>query len=113
MVTITNYFVREGKDGNSFITLELTGDIEMVQSLKNGKFYATAKKCTITSTFPEVVAKTFIGKLLKGRIERVECEPYEYKAPGATETLILGHTYAYYPKDSPQSADETRIPVEA
>ena len=45
MVTISNYFVRENKEGHSFISLELTGDVELIQSSLTGKFYASAKLC--------------------------------------------------------------------
>ena len=100
MVTISNYFVRQNKEGESFISLELTGDVEFIQSSLTGKFYASAKRCSISSVFTEEVAKTLIGKQLPGTIQRVECEPYEYTIEKTKETLLLSHTYTYVPEES-------------
>jgi hypothetical protein len=99
MVTITNYFLRTNKEGKPFISLELTGPVEMIQSMFSGKLYATAKRCTVSSTFCEDVAKMLVGTKLPGRIDRVETEPYEYTAPGSTEKVILNHTYVYVPEE--------------
>jgi hypothetical protein len=105
MVTISNYFVRENKEGQHFISLELTGDVEFIQSSLTGKFYASAKRCSISSVFSEDVAKTLIGKQLPGTIQRVECEPYEYVVEKTGETMLLSHTYTYLPdKAQPQAA---------
>ncbi len=43
MVHVKNYALRERKDGETFITLELTGGVEMVQSTDTGRFYATIR----------------------------------------------------------------------
>jgi hypothetical protein len=99
MVTISAYHLRQNQEGKSFITLELLGDVELIQSSTTGAFYATAKKCTISSTFPEEVAKTLIGKQLKGRVERVQCEPYEYANRETGEVITLAHTYVYNPDE--------------
>ena len=53
MVKVTNYAVRERKDGTTFIALEITGGLEIQQSQTTGNFYATVKKCSIPSTFDE------------------------------------------------------------
>ena len=76
MVTVTNYHVRQRKDGKEFVSLTLQGDIKMKQSQETGKFYATAKKCSITSTFDEQTAKNLIGTMMPGTIKRVESVPY-------------------------------------
>jgi len=39
MVTIINYALRENKQGKSFVSLELQGQIEMVQSQSTGRFF--------------------------------------------------------------------------
>lgn len=104
MVTISNYFVRQNKEGESFISLELTGDVEFIQSSLTGKFYASAKRCSISSVFTEDVAKTLIGKQLPGSIQRVECEAYEYTIEKTGETMLLSHTYTYVPDESQQQA---------
>ncbi|MBV4357708.1 hypothetical protein [Pinibacter aurantiacus] len=106
MVTITNYSVRQNSEGKSFVSLELTGDIELIQSSITGRFYATAKKCQIPSTFPEEVAKTIIGKQMPGRIERVECEPYEYTVKETGEVKLLTHSYTYVPDDNPINTEQ-------
>lgn len=99
MVTVTNYFVRKNKEGNPFVSLELTGDLEAVQSTETGRFYLTAKKCSIPSTFPEEIAKSLIGKQLAGRVERVECEAYDYAVESTGEIIQLMHTYSYIPAE--------------
>jgi hypothetical protein len=99
MVTISNVFVREGKDNKAFVALELTGDIELVQSAETGRFYATSKRCSIPSTFSKELAKTLIGKQLPGKIEKVASIPYEYVVKETGEVLTLSHTYVYTPEE--------------
>ena len=99
MVTVTNYALRESKEGKPFISLQLQGDLEMVQSMETGRFYATARKCSVTSTFDEPTAKSLIGKQLPGIIQRVESAPYEYTIPETGEVIMLQHSYEYVPVD--------------
>lgn len=99
MVTITNYHVRQNNENKSFIALELQGDIEMIQSASTGKFYASAKRCCMSSTFSEDVAKTLIGKQLPGRIDRIECEAYDFIVKNTGEVISLTHTYVYNPEE--------------
>lgn len=100
MVTIKNYQLREGKEGKpSYITLELEGDIEMVQSSNTGRFYATCRKCHIFSTFDESTAKLMLGKQLPGNIVRVETDPYDYTLPETGEVIKLAHSYSYLPEE--------------
>jgi hypothetical protein len=103
MVTVSNYHVRQTQEGKQFIVLELTGEVEMIQSSTTGRFYATAKKCTMPSTFPEDVAKTLVGKQLKGRIEKVQTEEYEYANPDTGEVLTLAHTFVYVPEEKAET----------
>ena len=102
MVTITGYRLAKGKDEKDFIALELHGDIEMVQSLETGNFYATARKASITSTFTEEVAKGLIGTKMVGTIKRVESDPYDYVTPDG-EVIKLAHRYEYQPEPAPHS----------
>jgi len=81
MITITNYHVRNRKDGTPFITLEVAGGLEFIQSGTTGKFYATVRKCSIPCTFNEQVAKTLIGSSMPGQIVRVPVEAYEFTNP--------------------------------
>lgn len=99
MVTITNYHVRQNNEGNPFIALELQGDIEMIQSASSGNFYASAKRCSMSSTFSEDTAKTLIGKQLPGRIDRIECEAYDFVVKNTGEVISLTHTYVYNPEE--------------
>lgn len=108
MVTITNYFLRGEKIAKPFIALELTGDVELIQSMITAKFYATAKRTTIPSTFTEDIAKTLIGKQLPGRIDRVEVEAYEYTNQTTGEVVTLNHTYVYVPEETTQSAQQEK-----
>ena len=106
MVTIANYYVRtSSKDGKQFIALELQGEVELVQSVETGKFYATAKKCSITSTLSEDTAKTLIGTKFPGSIHRVQRDPYDYVVPDTGEIIKLSHTYEY-------SAEEPTIGIQ-
>ena len=100
MVTVENYHVRATKEGKSFISLELTGDLEMVQSTKNGRFYATMRRCFISSTFNETVAKRMLGKQMPGRIVKEASEPYDYTLPETGEVIQLSHRYGYLPEET-------------
>ena len=95
MVTLNNYFVRNTKDGKSFIALELIGGLEMILSQSTGKYYATTKKCSIPCTFDEATASKLIGSQIQGSIVKVATEPYEYTNERTGEVLMLNYNYAY------------------
>lgn len=99
MVTISAYRIRQNNEGKQFIALVFQGDVEMIQSSETGRFYATAKKCMISSMFTEEGAKALLGKQILGRIERVQCEMYDYNVKETSEVINLAHTYVYYPED--------------
>ena len=101
MVTITGYRLAKNKDEKEFIALELQGDIEMVQSLETGNFYATARKASVTSTFSEETAKGLIGTKMPGIIKRVESDPYDYTVVETGEVIKLAHKYEYQPEFAP------------
>ncbi len=98
MITITGYRLAKNKDEKEFIALELQGDIEMVQSLETGAFYATARKASVTSTFSEEIAKGLIGTKMPGIIKRVESDPYDYTVAETGEVIKLAHRYEYQPE---------------
>jgi hypothetical protein len=104
MVTVTNYVVRKTKDEETFISLELSGKVELVQSQNTGKFYATRRRCSIPSTFDEVVAQSILGTQIEGEIVRVEAEPYDFINPKTGEVMALAYSWAYQP-------DETKEPM--
>jgi hypothetical protein len=99
MVRVINAHLRTGEQGQ-YVSLELQGDITLVQSQNTGRFYATAKRCFIFSTFDEEIAKKLIGTEMPGTIERVECEAYDYTVPETGEVIKMGYTYAYCPPNS-------------
>jgi hypothetical protein len=74
MVTVSSYVPRTRKDGTTFIALEISGGLELVQSGNTGKFYATLRKTSIPCTFDETLAKTLIGTQMPGSIVRVTVE---------------------------------------
>jgi hypothetical protein len=100
MVTIIGYRLAKNKDEKEFIALELQGEIEMVQSMETGNFYATARKASITSTFSEESAKGLVGSKIAGKIVRVESNPYDY-ALESGEVIKLAHRYEYKPEVAP------------
>lgn len=99
MVTITNYKVVETEEGDSYIRLILTGDISMVKSVQTGNFYATTRRCSISSTFDENTAKLMLGKQMQGSIVKEDCDPYEYELDGG-EIIELSHRWTFSDKTS-------------
>jgi hypothetical protein len=73
----------------------------MVQSSETGRFYATAKKTSITSTFTEEEAKALIGREMTGRIAKVQCEEFEYTIEETGEVITLSHRWEYLPDGEP------------
>lgn len=99
MVIITDYAVKESSTGEVFISLLLQGDVEFIQSQETGNFYATARKCSISSTFSESAAKLMIGKEMPGNIVKEPCDPYDYTIKETGEVVQLDYTYRYTPKE--------------
>jgi hypothetical protein len=98
MVTVTNYHVRQRKNGTNFITLTLTGGLEMVQSQSSGTWKAMVRKCQIPSNLDEPTAKMVIGTQMPGNIVRVQSDPYDYADGQTGEVITLSHTWAYQPE---------------
>ena len=109
MVTVTNFVPRTRKDGTTFIALEISGGLELIQSNTTGKFYATVKKTTIPSTFDENIAKTLIGSQIPGNVVRIQVEQYDYINKRTGEVMKLQHSYSYQPEGSMELIGETRI----
>ena len=97
MTTVIGYSLKENKEGKTFVNLELEGNLTMVQSNETGKFYATKKKCFISSTFDEETAKSVIGSQIPGSIEKVDVEEYEYTVPATGEVITLSHSWEFIP----------------
>jgi exosome complex RNA-binding protein Rrp42 (RNase PH superfamily) len=109
MVTVTNYKERESKDGRKFLTLELTGGVEMVQSQTNGQWYATMRKTSIPCTFSEELAKQLIGTQMQGNIVKQEVEPYEYTNQRTGEVLKLNYNYSFQPNQSEELIGSQKV----
>jgi hypothetical protein len=109
MVTITSYVPRTRKDGTTFIALEITGGVELVQSSNTGNFYATVRKCTIPSTFDENIAKGLIGSQIPGDVVKVNVPAYEYINKRTGEIMQLQHSFAYRPEGSMELIGQTQV----
>lgn len=109
MVTVSSYAVRTRKDGTTFIALELSGGVELVQSSNSGKFYATVRKTSIPSTFNETIAKGLIGSQMPGSIVRVQVDPYQFINQRTGEVLTLQHSFSYQPEGSTELIGQTQI----
>ncbi len=105
MVTVTGYKIKEAKDGREFILLEMSGGLEMVQSQNTGRFYATTRRCAVSATFSEEMAKSFIGTQMPGKIVRLQCDPYEYTVESTGELITLDFRWGYVPEG-------TQVPLE-
>ena len=102
MVRIVNYQKKTAENGSEFFTLELQGGIEMVKSKQSGKFYLTARKASILSTFDENVCQALIGTELPGVVKKVDCDPYEYTIKDTGEVVVLSHRYEYSESEEKQ-----------
>ena len=98
MVTIVDYALRQKSDGKEFIALILQGGIELVKSKVTDQYYATSKKCSITSTFNEATAKAMIGEKIPGSIQKQTCDPYSYVVKETGEMLELNFRWVYLPE---------------
>ena len=79
MVTVADYRIVETETGDSYVRLILTGELDMIKSIKTGNFYATTRKCSISSTIDETIAEQMIGRQIPGTIIKQQCEPYQYE----------------------------------
>ena len=109
MVTISSYAVRTRKDKTTFISLELTGSVEVVQSTNTGKFYATVRKTSIPSTFSEEIAKGIVGTQLKGEVVRITTDPYNFVDKRTGDVIQLQHSYAFSPEGSTELIGSSRV----
>ncbi len=104
MVTIIGTELKKNSKGETFSTLVLQDGLQMVQSKTTGRFYATARKVSITSTFDEQTAKSLIGTKMPGSIEKMPCTPYDYVIKETGEVVTLENTWIYNP--TPASVEE-------
>jgi hypothetical protein len=96
MVTIVEYKERVNLKGEPFNALVIEGEMELIKS-ESGRFYATARRTSIPSSFTEETCKRLIGRQMPGAIVKVECDSYEYTLPETGEIIHLTHRYEYSP----------------
>ena len=100
MVTVSSFEKRKNSQDEEFGVLILQGDLEIVLSKTTNKPYATIHQVSIPCTFDESTAKRMIGKHLKGEIQKVPCDEYDYTSKQTGEVVTLNHTYVYNPDPS-------------
>ena len=105
MVRIINYKERQSETG-TFYVLEVQGGIQMVKSKTTDKYYATAKKAYIATTFDEVTCIALIGTEMEGCIKKEPCEPFEYTVRETGEVITLTERYVYSEVESTTKEDE-------
>jgi hypothetical protein len=98
MVTIIDFSKRTNAEGEDFFALIVQGGIDMVASKTTGKFYATARKCSVPSTFDERTCQSLIGQQMPGTVHKVQCEPYEFVVQQTGEVITLNHHWEYSPE---------------
>ena len=109
MVIVSNCFEVKTSEGKTFVSLELSGGLELVQSQTTHKYYATMRRCRIPSTFNLEIAKQMIGSKLNGDIVRIEVDPYEYLIPATGELVKLAHSYSFRPSGSIELQGESKV----
>ena len=95
MVTIVDHTKRKNLKGEEFNALILQSGIELVKSRETGRYYATAKRTSIPSTFDDATCQSLIGTQIPGSIQRVESEPYLFTVQSTGEVLTLNHRWVY------------------
>lgn len=95
MVRIIDYVKRQNKAEEDFFLLVLQGGLQLVKSQETGRFYATMKQATISTTFDENTCKGLIGEEIPGSIVKVETEPYQYTVQETGEVITLNHRWEY------------------
>ncbi len=98
MLTIIDYSLKTNQKGEGFYALILQGGLEMVKSKVTERYYATLKKCSISSTFDEPTAKAMVGEKLAGSIQKQSCEPYSFVAKETGEIIEMTHRWVYLPE---------------
>lgn len=93
MVTIIDAVLRNNSKDETFVSLILSGNVEMVRSMQ-GKFYATARKASVPCTLTLELAKKMIGQKMNGQIIKKPCEPYTYVTEDGQD-IQLTWSYVY------------------
>jgi len=95
MVRIVSYAERHNAMGEVFYALILQSGIEMVKSNNTGRYYATAKQASVTSTFDEESCRRLVGSEIPGSIKRLPCDPREFTVPETGEVITITNRWEY------------------
>jgi len=99
MVRIIEFKTVTPEEGKAFNMLVVQGGVEPLVSNKTGKIYLTMRKANVYTTFDVNTCKLLLGSELPGKVEKVECEPYEYTVKETGEILTLKHNWQYIDED--------------
>lgn len=99
MVKVIDYNTIKTLAGKEFNLLVVQGGVESLVSAKTGRIYLTMRKANVSTTFDEASCKSLIGTELKGSVERVDCEPYEYTVKETGEIITLKYNWQYVDGD--------------
>lgn len=95
MVQIIDVKTITTEAGKSFSMLVVQGGLEALVSNKTGKIYLTMRKANLSTTFDAATCSSLIGSELPGKVEKVDCPPYEYIVKETGEILTLSHNWQY------------------
>ena len=95
MVKIIDVKTVKTEVGKEFNMLVVQGGIEPLVSNKTGKIYFTMRKAIVSTTFDAATCSSLIGTELPGKVEKVDCQPYEYIVKETGEILTLSHNWQY------------------
>jgi hypothetical protein len=99
MVRVIDYKTIKTETGKEFSMLIVQGGIEPLVSNKTGRIYLTMRKANISTTFDAASCKSLVGSELPGKVEKIECEPYEYTVKETGEIITLKHNWQYVDED--------------
>lgn len=99
MVKVVDYKTITTEKGKEFNMLVVQGGIEPLISNKTGRIYLTMRKANLSTTFDAASCKSLVGSELPGKVEKIECEPYEYTVKETGEIITLKHNWQYVDED--------------
>ena len=99
MVRIIDVKTITTETGKAFSMLVVQGGLEPLVSNKTGKIYLTMRKANVPTTFDAITCNSLIGTELPGKVEKMDCEPYEYTVQETGEILTLKHNWQYIDED--------------
>ena len=93
----------KGKIERTFYSFTVTSII--TRARKNGDgHYIDNVKCRMSAggmSEDKKACESVIGEILKGTIERVDCDPYQWTNKETGEEMELTHRYVYQPESQP------------